>query len=259
MTTEPEKTRLDPEHPCLGPSSFDEEHAAFFHGRGREAEELFALVELRPLTVLYSKSGLGKTSLLQAGLFPRMRKAGLVPLRFRLSFGVDEAGERQPQLVEQVRRRLREATQRGEIDGAPPREGETLWEYFHWTGFWDDEGGHPATPVLVLDQFEEVLTLRRDRADELRELSDLVENRIPARLRDAAIQGSASLPPSFEAAEAKVLIALRSPAALGGGVAHCLTSGASYTTPSRPSRRSRRDDSCRSRCDASHRRPFGGA
>ncbi|APR81945.1 High-affnity carbon uptake protein Hat/HatR [Minicystis rosea] len=212
MSIDPEKTRLDPEHPYPGPSSFDEEHAAFFHGRAREADELFALVELRPLTVLYGKSGLGKTSLLQAGLFPRMRRAGLVPLRFRLLFGVDEVGKRQPPLPEQVRQRLREATQRGEIDGAPPREGETLWEYFHWTGFWD-EAGRPVTPVLVLDQFEEVFTLGRDRADELRalmrELSDLVENRIPAALRDAAVQGNARLPPSFETAGAKVLIALR--------------------------------------------------
>jgi hypothetical protein len=100
----PEKIRLDPEHPYPGPSSFDEEHAFFFHGRAREAEELFALVELRPLTVLYGKSGLGKTSLLQAGLFPRLRKAGIVPLRVRLGFGVDEDGVRHPPLVEQVRR-----------------------------------------------------------------------------------------------------------------------------------------------------------
>jgi WD40 repeat protein len=207
-----EKIRLDPEHPYPGPSSFDEEHAAFFHGRGPEAGELFALVELRPLTVLHGKSGLGKTSLLQAGLFPRLRQSGLVPIRLRLGFGVDEDGQRHPALADQVRRRLREVIERGELDGAPPREGESLWEYFHWTGFWD-AGGRPVMPVLVLDQFEEVFTLGRDRGDELRalirELADLVENRIPASVRDAAQAGRARLPPSFDAPGAKVLLALR--------------------------------------------------
>lgn len=212
MSAAPEKIRLDPEHPYPGPSSFDEEHAAFFHGRSREGEELFSLVELRPITVLYGKSGLGKTSLLQAGLFPRLRRAGVVPLRIRLGFGVDEEGARHPPLRDQIKNRLREATARGELDGEPPREGETLWEYFHWTGFWD-EAGRPAVPLLVLDQFEEVFTLGRDRADELRalmrELSDLVENRIPAEVREAAQEGKVDLPPSYEAVGAKVLIALR--------------------------------------------------
>lgn len=204
----PQKIHLDALHPYPGPSSFDEDHAAFFCGRDREAEELFALVELRPLTVVYGKSGLGKTSLLQAGLFPRMRKAGLVPIRVRLGFGVDEHGERHPPLADQVRRRLREAIDRDELDGAPPRDGESLWEYFHWTGFWDAEG-RPVSAVLVLDQFEEVFTLGHERRRELaalmREVSDLVENRIPA----AAREGGAELPPSYDKVPAKVLIALR--------------------------------------------------
>lgn len=194
------KPRLDEQHPYPGLISFDEEDAPFFHGRAQAIEELLTLVELRPLTVLYGKSGLGKTSLLQAGLFPRLRRAGLVPVRIRLVFAADE-GKR---LAEQVRQGLREAIEHGELDGAPPADGEPLCDYFRSTGLWDADG-RPAVPVLVFDQFEEIFTLGRSRraeVDELmQELSDLVENRVPASRRDQAR--------SPEPPRAKVLLALR--------------------------------------------------
>src|SRR5262249_18259957 len=151
-------------------------------------------------------------SLLQAGVFPRLRQAGLVPIRMRLIFGVDEKGNPHPPLLVQLRARLREAIEEGEIDGAPPREDETLWAYFHWAGFLD-AGGQPVVPVLVIDQFEEVFTLGRGREDELRalvlELADLVENRIPVSLRRAVDEGRSELPPSRGVPPAKVLLALR--------------------------------------------------
>ena len=50
-----------------------------FFGRDAEIRELFERVQHRPLTVLFGQSGLGKTSLLQAGLVPRLRDAGFQP------------------------------------------------------------------------------------------------------------------------------------------------------------------------------------
>ena len=38
------------------------------------------------LTLLYGQSGLGKSSLLRAGLFPRLRDEGLLPVYIRLDF-----------------------------------------------------------------------------------------------------------------------------------------------------------------------------
>ncbi len=60
--------------------------AAFFYGRREEAAELLRLVRLASLTVVYGKSGLGKTSLLQAGLFPLLRAAHYLPVHLRLDF-----------------------------------------------------------------------------------------------------------------------------------------------------------------------------
>ena len=62
--------QLDGENPWPGLESFKEDASAFFHGRDREAESLLGHVLDAPVTVLYGKSGLGKTSLLRASLFP---------------------------------------------------------------------------------------------------------------------------------------------------------------------------------------------
>jgi putative ribosome biogenesis GTPase RsgA len=44
-----------------------------FFGRDREVHDLFHQILTTDLLVFFGKSGLGKTSLLQAGLFPRLR------------------------------------------------------------------------------------------------------------------------------------------------------------------------------------------
>ena len=63
----------DSQHPWIGLASFTEDERGFFAGRGEEVDELLRLVRREILTLLYGVSGLGKTSLLQAGLFPALR------------------------------------------------------------------------------------------------------------------------------------------------------------------------------------------
>src|SRR5581483_6436804 len=92
-------------------------------------------------------------------------------------------------------------------DADRPREGVTLWRYFHTTPFWDEKN-HLLVPVLVFDQFEEMFTLGRGRPelDALwTEIADLAENRIPRAER----AGQRALPPSHETPKIKVVLALR--------------------------------------------------
>ena len=67
---------VTPDSPWLGLRSFTEEAQAFFFGRSDELDDLYERVVDRPLTILFGQSGLGKTSLLQAALVPRLRTAG---------------------------------------------------------------------------------------------------------------------------------------------------------------------------------------
>jgi ABC-type glutathione transport system ATPase component len=55
-----------------------------FFGREREIDDLSYQIIGTHLLVLFGKSGLGKTSLLQAGVFPRLREHDLLPIAVRL-------------------------------------------------------------------------------------------------------------------------------------------------------------------------------
>ncbi|MGH2523545.1 MAG: hypothetical protein ACRDH2_13660, partial [Anaerolineales bacterium] len=57
--------------------------AELFFGRSHAIRELLEHLERGPFTVLHAESGAGKTSLLQAGLFPRLIVAGHLPVYLR--------------------------------------------------------------------------------------------------------------------------------------------------------------------------------
>ena len=94
LLPESEQTIVDDEHPWPGLASFREQDEHFFKGREPDIESLHNLVNRERLTVLFGVSGLGKSSLLQAGLFPRLRQDNILPVFIRLDFA-DAAGESQ--------------------------------------------------------------------------------------------------------------------------------------------------------------------
>lgn len=180
---------VDRENPWPGLTPFAEESSAYFFGRDGEADELTRAILRSPVTVLSGKSGLGKTSLLRAGVFPRLREQECVPIYLRLNH-VEEAGEDLP-LVEQMFARLREALEAAEIDHPDFDRHRTLWELFYHqdTEFLKD-GYINVTPILVFDQFEEIFTLgrrtpysREQSTAFLRELASLVEGTPPEAIR----------------------------------------------------------------------------
>jgi hypothetical protein len=67
-----------------GPQPFSGQQQHIFFGRGKELDELLRLVRREQWLVLYGKSGLGKSSLLNAGLAPRLAKDdGMTPVFIR--------------------------------------------------------------------------------------------------------------------------------------------------------------------------------
>lgn len=179
--------RLGPQHPWPGLASFSEHDQGFFHGRDREADDLARLVRRERLTVLFGRSGLGKTSLLCAGLFPRLREDLHVPVLLRIGYGEGISPR------EQVWRALADACAQWQVEAAAPRPDESLWEFFHraGAGFWNHRN-RPVLPVLVFDQFEELFTLgeanetaHRAAAAFVEELTCLVEDRPLNALREA--------------------------------------------------------------------------
>lgn len=73
----PTKYLSDTFCPYRGLVPFEEEDSPFFVGRAVDADIIIANLYASPLTVLYGASGVGKTSVLQAGVIPEVRKAAL--------------------------------------------------------------------------------------------------------------------------------------------------------------------------------------
>jgi len=207
--------RLDPENPWLGLSSYTEDTRAYFHGRDDETAELARRVQRKLLTVLFGQSGLGKTSLLRAGLVPRLRGEGFCPVYVRVDYSPES-----PPPSEQIKQAiLRATTESGHwSQSGVAVAGESLWEFLHHRGdLLHDAGGRTVLPLLIFDQFEEVFTLaqaddagRRRARQFLEELADLVENRPPVELErriDADEIDAGQF--DFARADYRILIALR--------------------------------------------------
>jgi WD40 repeat protein len=209
-----------PRAPWLGLRSYDEAARGYFYGREREVQELYQSVCEHRLSVLFGRSGLGKTSLLRAGLLPRLRAEGRRGVLIRLRFD-DEAAT----LVQQVRDELH-AVLRPELE--PEAEVDTdllerpLWQLAHQDH--TRSALEFLRPVLIFDQFEEVFSLgagsddaqrkRRDRRSEVEtllfELADLIEDREPASLRER-LRSERDFAAAFSRGEhpLRVLITLR--------------------------------------------------
>jgi tetratricopeptide (TPR) repeat protein len=165
-------------YPGTHPFSDSEEDRARFFGREDEAEQLHLRVLSVPLLVQFGRSGLGKTSLLQAGLFPRLREKPFLPVMVRLNAATES-------LTAAVTRSLQESCS---VEGLEFVPGDTtgLWELLLTTSIW--RGEFLLTPVLVFDQFEEVFTLRDAafRAELAAELGAIATGKPPARLQGTA-------------------------------------------------------------------------
>ncbi len=177
---------LNAQYPWPGLAAYDESASHYFFGRSEEAKELLRMVSLAPLTVLYGKSGLGKTSLLQAGFFPLLRTEHFFPVHLRLDY-------RSTAIIpplEQAARILQSALTDAQADFTPWHENESLWQYLHRRDLeiWSHDN-YVLTPVLIFDQFEEIFSRESGNTgriqSNLNSIADLIENRIPSELTDS--------------------------------------------------------------------------
>ncbi|MBV8741922.1 MAG: hypothetical protein JOZ12_09045, partial [Sinobacteraceae bacterium] len=215
VAPELEETPVNQANPWLGLASFTEDTRAFFFGRDEEVAELARRVQRRLLTVLFGQSGLGKTSILRAGLVPRLREQGYCPVYVRIAYDADAPAPAE-QIKEAIRRSARLSGEWSQAGVAVA--GESLWEFLHHRDdVLRDESGTRLTPLLIFDQFEEIFTLaqsdehgRARAAKFIEELADLAENRPPKAL-EAALENDDRTAEKFDFARSdyRILISLR--------------------------------------------------
>ena len=154
---------VDAQHPWLGLASFTEETRAYFYGREDEVAELARRVQRKLLTILFGQSGLGKTSILRAGIVPKLRPEGYCPVYVRLDYSPET-----PEPSEQIKQAIFRATESSGTWTQPgvAVAGESLWEFLHHRDdVLRDASGKTLIPLLIFDQFEEIFrTARRKRS-----------------------------------------------------------------------------------------------
>lgn len=176
----------DLEHPWLGLESYQAETRAYFFGREPEVAALHLQLRSHPLLVLYGRSGLGKTSILNAGLIPRLVAEQQVPVLHRFDYNNERLGPTEQLMLllfssrededtwsfgnaaarsEQWAKELRENLSFFDL---PEDSASWFWLRVHW------RAERPAITHLILDQFEEVFTRGAERKGLMEEIRDRI-------------------------------------------------------------------------------------
>ncbi|WP_326583172.1 hypothetical protein OG889_31900 [Streptomyces sp. NBC_00481] len=153
---DPENDGAGAEPPYRGLARFETDDSGLFFGRDRLTADLVDLVRRRRFAAVFGPSGIGKSSLLRAGLIPVLRESeepDLRPSAIRILTPGDQ--------LSRTHELLREGS--GPGDGTGTGTGDRL---------------------VVVDQFEEVFTLCHDPAERARFIDLLLTARDPEnRLR----------------------------------------------------------------------------
>lgn len=171
----------NPKHPYRYPGSrpFLQEDEDIFFGRESDIDELSKYIFVEKLVVLYGRSGLGKTSLLQAGVFPKLMQREnyhIYPIRFN-SYNSTIRKKPLDVIFDHLRWHIQEKSFLSKI--IEPKEA-SLWQlckHLEW------EKGKDSKHILVFDQAEELFTHPEGVEEFAVQLSDILRRRIPRQFR----------------------------------------------------------------------------
>lgn len=188
-----------------GVTPFTQAQQHLFFGRDLDVAQLHKLVQREALVVLHGKSGLGKSSLLNAGLLPRVEQGGqYAPLVIRLgAYSADN--EVSP--LEKVKNMLPAGHRL--LKRLLPEESAL------WTRAKAYQLEHQRQPLLIFDQFEELFSYPEAEIQAFQQdLAELLYTNMPLRYR-RGLETAKDLTEEEEdqleeALEARILFAIRS-------------------------------------------------
>lgn len=179
-------------NPWLGLESYKE--GEILYGRDDDIRDLSQYVLNDTNTLLYGKSGIGKSSILNAGILPAARRHGYLPVIIRLShkdsesyldqilsaiFNAISSSESELNIQTGINTVIREV-----VPCINP-EKESLYEFFHRYTF-HKSTGELVKLLIIFDQFEEIFTLQEDNQKIkmfFSHLADLLNDVMPGDLQ----------------------------------------------------------------------------
>ena len=180
---------LEKKNPWLGLESYKE--GEILYGRDDDIRDLSQCVLNDTDTLLYGKSGIGKSSILNAGILPAARRNGYLPVLIRLSHkekhsylyqinqAILNAITNEDNALNEAQSLIRE------VLPCKDAEAEGFYEYFHRHTF-HNLNGDRLKLLIIFDQFEEIFTLQDDAQKKktfFAHLADLLNDIMPDELQ----------------------------------------------------------------------------
>jgi hypothetical protein len=179
-------------YPGVKPFETEEQH--IFFGRSEDIQSVYDLVGVEKTVLLYSKSGLGKSSLINAGLIPRLENAPNIKYnRYSVRLGAfskENSVSPKQKIIELIKKTAAISV----LADFPELEENTI-------SFWlksiqiNDPG---KVTVIIFDQFEELFTYPDEQIEDLkRDLHELLYLKTSAHFRDKIPQLLEQNPDAF--------------------------------------------------------------
>lgn len=166
------------DNPWLGLESYQENQ--IIYGRNKEIEELSQCILNNNETVLYGKSGIGKSSIINAGILPVARANGYIPVVVRLDHSNKHS------YIKQINDQICKFTTIDHCSLTKSIDEQLLWEYFHTREFKQTANAESKSKILIVfDQFEEIFTLQGNAAAKsqfFKEIADVLNDVMPKSL-----------------------------------------------------------------------------
>jgi hypothetical protein len=167
---------------------FDEKQQAIFFGRDNDIEKLTRLIRREQQVLLYAKSGLGKSSLVNAGVLPILRKE-MIPIKVRFGAYTDNS-----QTVTETMRGFLPDTSPSFISEKLKAQNLDFSDSI-WLDFKALQAQNDQTYLLVLDQFEEVFSYPPEQITEFkRQMADVLQREVPLPISNAIEQAQRQNP-----------------------------------------------------------------
>ena len=198
-------------NPWLGLTSYEFEDSYKFFGRSDESGQLSETITNNTVTVIYGSSGAGKTSIIKAGIFPKLLQEYYLPVYIRLHHSSEVS------YASQILKSIEYVASSHGIDieqtcdfNHSVNDDDSLWVYLNSHIFWRKDN-YPVIPLIVIDQFEEIFTLNQNTkkiSSFFRIVDELYDNLPPPNIKNI-IESTESYIPFLNDAKYKLVLSLR--------------------------------------------------
>ena len=164
-------------YPGAKPFSTEQNH--IFFGREVDIENLYQLISVEQMVLLYSKSGLGKSSLLNAGIIPKIKEEGKYqPIAIRFGANTEDKIDTPSQISCDL---VGQKQKIHPLLKTFSNNKNTLWYQLknRWLNSKKDKGY-----LLIFDQFEELFTYPESAIHEFKlQLVQALNSDVPQNIR----------------------------------------------------------------------------